>query len=600
MPTGARRGKFAALVALAISALAVMALPLEAWAEKPCFIGPASTEDLMDASWNRGSTYVPVDSWLYGAMDRLHSLGYLDDAYLGMRPWTRLTMARMVQASADKLSDQQDELVRLTQLKDAMPGGAGGEEAQGIIRALQTEFAPDLNQCGLSGDLDSTYAQVRGIAGTPLRDSYHIGQTLVNDYGRPYEGGVNAYVGSSERAQYGRFALYVRGEYQHAPSATGYSQGLFDLLSQQVDLIPVATNPVQATIPLGPIGQTNRYRILEANASYRVLGHEISFGKSDHWMGPGQGGAFAYSNNAENIYAFQIDRTDPLHVPLLSDLIGPVRYDFFVGSLKGHTAPEDPWVHVEKISFKPTRNTEFGFERTVIWGGQGHVPITVHSFLKSFFSFQNVSVAEKNSRNDPGARFGSFDFEWRLPFLRDWVTLYTDSLSHDDVSPISAPRRAAIRPGLYLSHVPGLPKMDLRVEAATTDPPVSNSNDGGFLEFETVQRQGLTNEGFLFGDPTGREDKGGNAWLTYHLSPKEQVQVSWRGVKAAKDFIPGGTTQNQFRIDATKQFGAEKQISAHVWAQYEGWKAPVYKMGGQSDTAIAAEVTWWPGQRLHY
>ena len=48
--------------------------------------------------------------------------------------------------------------------------------------------------------------------------------------------------------------------------------------------------------------------------------------------------------------------------------------------------PGDPWVHVEKISFRPTENLEFGFERTAIWGGKGHEPITIHTFLKSFFS----------------------------------------------------------------------------------------------------------------------------------------------------------------------------------------------------------------------
>src|ERR1017187_8666189 len=34
-------------------------------------------------------TYVPVDSWVYPALDRLHGLGYLDTAFLGIRPWTR-------------------------------------------------------------------------------------------------------------------------------------------------------------------------------------------------------------------------------------------------------------------------------------------------------------------------------------------------------------------------------------------------------------------------------------------------------------------------------------------------------------------------------
>ena len=26
----------------------------------------------------------------------------------------------------------------------------------------------------------------RGISGTPLRDSFHLGSTIINDYGRPY------------------------------------------------------------------------------------------------------------------------------------------------------------------------------------------------------------------------------------------------------------------------------------------------------------------------------------------------------------------------------------------------------------------------------
>jgi hypothetical protein len=51
--------------------------------------------------------------------------------------------------------------------------------------------------------------------------------------------------------------------------------------------------------------------------------------------------------------------------------------------------PGDPWVHVEKISFRPTQNLEFGFERTVIWGGKGHGAIT-SKLLKSFFSLSRL------------------------------------------------------------------------------------------------------------------------------------------------------------------------------------------------------------------
>jgi hypothetical protein len=526
----------------------------------------------------RGSTYVPMDSWIYPAMDRLHALGEVDIAYIGMRPWTRLSIVHMLEAGELKMSNTADD-----------------SEACGIYRSLQHDLQPDIDSlkdpARPQAKIASIYTRLGGISGTPLRDSYHLGQSIVNDYGRPYQQGFDTINGFSTRMDAGRFAFYLRGEYQHAPAAAGYSPTLSELLSE-IDVIPFATNPNQDTIPLGPISATNQVRVVEANLSYLVRNNEISFGKNDHWLGPAQGGSFAWSNNADNIYAFQIDRVEPLRIPLLSRLTGPFRYQFFVGSLQGHTDPNAPWVHAEKISFKPTENLELGFERTVIWGGKGHVPITVGSFLRSFFSVQNVSAADKLSRDDPGARFGTFDFSYRLPYLRQWLTLYTDSLVHDDTSPISAPRRAGIRPGLYLSQFPKLHQLDLRVEAVSTDPPTGRSNGGQFLYWEQIQKQGYTNKGFIMGDWIGRESKGGQAWLTYHLSPREQVQLSYRNAKAAKDFIPGGTTQNDFRISATKRIHEHFEVQGAI--QYEGWKAPVYEAHKQSDVSAGAQITWYP------
>ena len=440
------------------------------------------------------------------------------------------------------------------------------------------------------------------MGGTPLRDSYHLGSTIINDYGRPYENGFNNYSGVSGYASKGRFLLYARGEFQAAPGATGYSTALAQTLSN-ADNIPFI-NPAtglpynQATIPLGPIAATAVGRLIEAYASVHLLDHEISFGKQDDWLGPGLGGGMAYSNNAENIYSFRINRIEPLYIPLLSRITGPFRYEFLVGSLKGHTYPNDPWMHLEKISFRPTQNLEMGFERTVIWGGKGHEPITLHTFLRSFFSFSAPDSAIKFSRQDPGARFGAFDFSYRLPFVRNWLTLYSDSEVHDDVSPIDAPRRAAIRPGLYISHVPGIPKLDVRVEAASTDPSISNSQGGHFMYYEGVQRQGYTNQGQLFGDWIGREDKGGQAWITYHLSGNEWIQLGLRNQKAAKDFIPGGTTLNDVNFQVVKRIGHDFEINGNF--TFEKWKAPIYLPGRQTVTATTIQLTWFPDRKIRF
>jgi hypothetical protein len=548
-----------------------------------------------------------------------------------MRPWTRASLGRIVEQAGARIEDADE--------------GAATDEAQGIYDALLHELrydnqGPCMAHQGVAR-MESVYSVARGISGTPLRDSYHLGSTVINYYGRPYESGLNNYTGASGYASAGRFVLYARGEFQAAPSATGYSQALDQALStvDSTTFLNAATGlPYnQATIPMGPIATTADARVIEAFVSAHVLNHEISFGRQDDWLGPGLGGGMAYSNNAANIYSFRINRIEPLHVPGLSRLTGPFRYDFLVGALRGHTYmpnpnypksganvinPGDPWVHVEKVSFRPTVNLEFGFERTVIWAGKGHGAVNVKSFLRSFFSVTSPSGADKNDSMDPGARFGAFDFSYRLPFVRNWLTLYTDSEVHDDVSPIDAPRRAAYRPGLYLSHVPGLPKLDIRAEAASTDPSSSTVGDreyGHFMYYEGVQRQGYTNQGQLFGDWIGREDKGGQAWITWHLSGNEWLQAGYRNQKATSNFIPGstsvtytgspcsanspclppgGTTLNDFNFQVVKRFGKDFEVNGNF--AIEHWKAPIYLPGSQTVTNTTIQLTWFPERKVNF
>jgi len=571
-----------------------------------------------------GSPYIPVDSWIYPAVLRLYSLGFLDHVFLGLRPWTRASLSHMLEdtearideAKAGPITDEARELDEALKLELRLDSGGPCPARRGEVR------------------IESTYSVMRAMTGTPLRDSFHLGSTIVNDYGRPYENGFNNYSGASGYATAGRFTIYLRGEFQDAPSAAGYSTGLAQTLStidQTSYFVPSSTAPYgnttavfnQTTIPQGPISTAIRGRFLEAYASAHFLHHVFSFGKQDEWMGPAQGASMAYSNNAENIYALHIDRTEPLYIPLLSRVTGPFRYEFLVGALRGHTMmpnpaylanpspnlpnvinPGDPWVHVEKFSFKPTRDLEFGFERTVIWGGRGHEPITIRTFLKSFFSTNSTYYAVKDTTQDPGARFGTFDFTYRLPYPRNLLTLYADMEAHDAPSPIAKPTHAAFRPGLYLSHFPGIARLDLRVEAADTDSSVTSTSSyigsvGGIYQYwEILEKQGYTNQGQLFGDWIGREDKGGQGWITYHLSGNEWVQASVRTQKASKDFIPGGTTLNDFSVQAVKRIGKDFEIDGTFTLEH--WKAPVYLPGTQTVTSTTIQLTWFPERRIGF
>jgi len=76
-----------------------------------------------------GSPYIPVDSWVYPAMLRLYSLGYVDDVFLGMRPWTRASLGRMVEQAGEQIADADE--------------GTDTNEAQSIYDALVRELRYD-------------------------------------------------------------------------------------------------------------------------------------------------------------------------------------------------------------------------------------------------------------------------------------------------------------------------------------------------------------------------------------------------------------------------------------------------------------------------
>ncbi len=519
---------------------------------------------------NIGSTYVPLDSWIYPAMERLIGGGYINSAFIGLRPWTRMSCAHMLIEMDKNVEYHTDIPSEIWKLK----------------KVLDTEFGPEIaawdGRPTEAIELDSIYTRVTDIAGRPVNDSYHFGQTLINDYGRPYWQGVSDIAGFSARANDGRFAFYVDGEYQYAPTIPGYPLSVREVIAN-VDL-----NPLQPPTPIS----ANQFRLLDTYASVKYGGLDFSVGKQSMWWGPGESGALLMSNNAAPFWMLQINRTEPTNIPGLSKFLGPFEASNYFGALSGHQFPVGPYFFGQKISFKPTENLEFGFTRNDVFGGQGHVPITFGSFWNSFTSFNDVSAEVKFSRNDPGARHASFDFSYRLPFVRRWLTLYSDSLVHDDVNPVSAPKRSAVNPGIYLTHFPGFPKLDFRAEAVYTDPPTPASIGGHFIYWEVVYHDLYLNNKFLMGNWIGREGKGYQAWSTYHLSPQSSIQVGVRNSKIANDFIPGGSTQWDWNVSAILRVRKDLEIKSFL--QYETWWVPVLAPTRQTDFTSSVQLTWWP------
>jgi hypothetical protein len=517
----------------------------------------------------RGTAYVQLDSWIYPAIERLAAMGYVNEHFLGMRPWTRLECARLVQDADDRIRGEQGE----------------SASARSLYDALWREFEEDLEAEDDGRDegslrLESIYGRAMQISGTPLNDSYHFGQTIINNYGRPYQQGFNSYDGLSGWARKGRFTIYLRGEYQHAPSAPAYSSAVRN------EIAALDFTPVQ---PGTPIATTNQFRLLDTYIGARAGDWFLSFGKQSLWWGPAKGSALIFSNNAEPIYMFRASRIAPFTLPWIFRWLGPMKWDVFFGKLSGNHFPPRPMLHGEKVSFKPTRNLEFGFSRTAEIGGVGR-PLTLGSIWRSYVSV--TSPVHETPANDPGKRTGGFDFSYKLPFVRDWLSIYTDSLADDDPSPLAAPRRAGVNPGIYLARFPKIPKLDLRVEGVNTNLVTFRSTAGQFIYFDSFYHELYTNKSNLIGSYIGREGTGIQAWSSYWFNARDSVQFGYRHVKVASDFIPGGETMNDGSVKV--EWLVHKDISVSAFLQYEKWRAPFLSPSAQTNWTSTFEISFQP------
>jgi len=532
------------------------------------------------------SPYVPIDSWIYPLLERLIALGYMKSNVLGMRPWTRLQCARMVQETGEKVGNGEDDSV----------------EANRIYQSLAREFAQEIERLdgapNVGAQVNSVYTRVTGISGTPLRDSDHFGQTIINDYGRPYWTGFNDVTGLSAEAEAGPLAINLQGEYQHAPAMPSYSPAVLSAIAAADGTPPLANGTAQV----------NQFQLLNSTVSLNINDVQLSFGEQSAWLGSGESGSFLMSNNVPPFPMFRIDDIQPHEIPGLSRILGPFRAEFFIGQLSGHhwetcivatcqTFPgyptvvgpninPQPFIHGEKISFQPTPNFEFGMGVTAMFGGPG-LPVTFGNFFRTYYVHSNTAA------NNPGKRISEADFSYRIPHLRNWLTFYFDSLVTDEVSPIGS-TRANVNPGIYMPHLPKIPKLELRAEGFNESrtkefgPGFVYSDNRRFLG-------GYTNDGVLMGSWVGRAGRGGQGWLTYWLSPRNKVQLGYRLQGVSPDFIEGGRLVD---YSAQSEFMIGPNVAVSGLFQYEQWKFPVLSPTGQSDVTASLQVTFYPHWRI--
>lgn len=533
-----------------------------------------------------GTTYMPLDSWIYPAFERLAALGYLPTELIAIRPWPRLECARLVLEAEEQMGEP----------------GADNSEMRKVVRALRQEFAIELANLegarNVGAQLESAYARATQISGMPLRDSYDFAQTIYDDYGRPYGQGFNAIAGVSGRAEAGPLAFYVRGEFQHSSSIAGYSPS-----TQQAIVYANGQANGAPDLPLSSVptfNGVNQFRPIEAYVALNVHNWQASFGQQSLYWGPDSGSSLMFSNNAQPEVMLRVSRVTPYQLPEPLSWLGKIRNTIFVGRLgtytwlrgpyptfpvigsPSHPVNPIPYTWGDKLALKMTQNFEVGVSLSVVWAGQGR-PATLETWLHTFSTRGNAQTL------DPGKRYTGINCTYRLPKLRDWVTLYIDGMANDEPNPIAYPQDSAFNPGLYFPKLPKLPKLDLRVEGIYTNVP--GLPDLGPYYQNQRYAQGYTNYSQIIGSWVGRQGDAIQAWSTYWFSAQNKIQVGYRRQWNDPIFLGGGGLTD-FSTAVDWLVKRDFQISSTV--QYEHWNFPLISSTPKNNVGVGFQVMFWP------
>jgi hypothetical protein len=528
----------------------------------------------------KASSYVPLDSWIYDDLDRLAAMGYLPTSTATIRPWTRLECARLLAEAHDNLGDSEDET------------------ATTLLAALGLEFAHETKVIdgarNTAAQVDNAYERFTAIAGTPMRDGYHFGQTLVDDYGRPYGQGVNSIAGISGRAETGPLSFYIRGEYQYASAIPTYSPQAQQTIAAY-DGMPFGWNLLNGT--------TSRMRPIEAYASLNLANWQISAGQQSLWWGPDRTTSLILSNNAAAMPMLRFARVKPAKLPGFLGIFGPVHIDGFLARQGGvhyvglgptfiiqgspnQALTPPPYLWGLALSIKPTDNFEFGFAHTTIFAGYGR-PLTFGTFFHSFSPLGNGQAV------DPGKRVTEFNLTYHPPLLRKNAVLYTEMMAWDDPIQGKFVARYAMSPGVYIPHLPKLKKLDLRMEGAYTNLPKLTYQ--AYFYANAHYPQGYTNYGQILGSWVGRQGSGGQASSTYWFSARNKATVSYRRMIADKSFLEGG---NMTDVSGNLTWLIRPSVEVTAMGQYERWQFPLLGAGPKTDFTSSFGIRFYPKERV--
>lgn len=414
------------------------------------------------------SANIPLDSWLYPALDKLAGLGLIDSALQGSRPYTRMEAARQT-LEASRNSERRAtlpvarELIRRLNMElhqQLVELGA----LQGI--PATTYFKPlvdwQLSYINKDGD-DSTYA-VQGPQIPGGRIDARQYALNYNNFGIEYEDGHNAQLVFETEARLGTW-LFMNLRpllLYHDTPQTGDDSSTFKLLEGTVAL------------GLGPL--------------------EFSVGRQSLWWGQGRHGSLVLTNNVKPLDMLRLTNPNPALLPWIFEALGPFRFDLFVSRLEEDRVVPEPYFGGLRVELKPFPWLSLAGSRTVMFGGEGRPNVGFSDFM-TILGGQNLS-----GNDDTSNSIAAIDARIKIPAV--WgLELYGELGGEDEAGGFIA--NTAYLGGIYLPQVEPSGRASLRFEYADLSQIDSNS--------PVWYRHGIYQSGYTYKNQIMGHHAGGGA-----------------------------------------------------------------------------------------
>ncbi len=404
------------------------------------------------------SNTIPLDNWVYPALEKLEGLGLVDSAMQGSRPFTRLEASRLVREAKGKLH-----------------AAASPAVAAELVERLESFFADELN----NGTDDGSYLK-------PLRE-------LRLDY--VLQKGEDAQITGTNARQ---FALnYNNYGIDYRENHNG--QLIFESEAQLGQYVLLSVRPL---VEFQQGDDSSSLHLLHGKAALGLGAFEISVGRQSLWWGQGRHGSLVLTNNAKPFDMLRITNPSPVLLPWIFKYLGPFRFDVFWSELEKERVVSEPYFAGLRLQFKPLPWFEIGASRAVMFGGEGRPSVGWDEFF-TILGGKNLEGGEDTSNS-----VAAIDARLRLPFL--WgAQVYGEYGGEDEAGYFLS--KSAWLAGLYLPYIEPSGRLSLRLEYAD----LSNS----VWYRHSQYRSGYTYEGTLIGHHAGGAAKDAFAELQL-LLPK--------------------------------------------------------------------------------